>query len=215
MPTGFRTRRPLRRRNDAGRRVPYVPAAGMRPPERKRRRKGTLVRDRCGNCPSGEKTAPGDRLPTGLRTRRPLRRRNDAGKRFRTYQLRECALRRENDAGRAPLSVIAAGTAPPARKRRRETGYRRDSVREGPSGVEMTPGEGFRTCQLRERALRRQSRGNQRTPEGPGMTSPTVPRRTSGVSSAQCCHPSQTTAPGGPPCAPSPKRASMTSPLPR
>ena len=167
----------------------------MRPPERKRRRKGTLVRDRCGNCPSGEKTAPGDRLPTGFRTRRPLRRRNDAGR-------------------RVPY-VPAAGMRPPERKRRRDTGYRRDSVREGPSGVEMTPGEGFRTCQLRERALRRQSRGNQRTPEGPGMTSPTVPRRTSGVSSAQCCHPSQTTAPGGPPCAPSPKRASMTSPLPR
>ena len=94
MPTGFRTRRPLRRRNDAGRRVSYVPAAGMRPPARKRRRKGTLVRDRCGNCPSGEKTAPGDRLPTGLRTRRPLRRRNDAGR-------------------RVPY-VSAAGTGPPA-----------------------------------------------------------------------------------------------------
>ena len=164
-------------------------------PARKRRRRGGYRRDSVRDALSGVEMTPQRRLSTGFRTRTAFRRRNDAGR-------------------RVPY-VPAAGMRPPERKRRRDTGYRRDSVREGPSGVEMTPGEGFRTCQLRERALRRQSRGNQRTPEGPGLTSPTVPRRTSGVSSAQCCHPSQTTAPGGPPCAPSPKRASMTSPLPR
>ena len=47
-------------------------------PARKRRREGTLVRDCCGNAPSGEKLTPQQRLSTGFRTRRALRRGIDA-----------------------------------------------------------------------------------------------------------------------------------------
>ena len=78
FPTGFRTRRALRRRNDAGAKAPCAAAAGTRLPARKRRRKEDFRRNHVQEAPSGEKTAPEGGFPTGLRTRRALRRRNDA-----------------------------------------------------------------------------------------------------------------------------------------
>ena len=105
-------------------------------PARKRRREGTLVRDCCGNAPSGEELTPQRRLSTEIRTRRALRRRSDAGR-------------------KVPYA-IAAGTRPPARKRRRRGHFGSKRCENRLSGAEMTPRRGaFRTCQRRKRASRR------------------------------------------------------------
>ncbi len=66
-------------------------------------------------------------------------------------------LRRHFGAEAYSLDVNAAGTRPPARKRRRSGDFIRNPVREGPSGVEMAPELGFRPHLLLECALRREN----------------------------------------------------------
>ena len=74
-----------------------------------------------------------------------------------------CALRRRNDAREGLSCAFSAVTRPPARNGRRKEGYRRDSVREGPSGEKWVPEgglpTGFRT---------RGPSGEEMTPE-PGL----------------------------------------------
>ena len=79
---------------------------------------------------------PGNEIP---------RRRNPGGSPFR----------RGNDAEPEVTEAITYEEGLPARKRRRRESSRRESVRDAPSGEEMTPEARLRSTQLRKRALRR------------------------------------------------------------
>ena len=159
---------------DAGGLTSLHVSARASPSARLRRRKEVLVRRGCGDAPSGEKTAPEGRFPTEFRTRCALRRRILAGAGTSDgIPSLECALRRGNGAGRKVPDGVPYETRPPARKRRRNRGSRRDYGREAPSGVGFSPEARFRACSLRQLALRRRSHFDRQTPTLP----PTPPQR--------------------------------------